>query len=195
MENEFIDILDLESSTDPARTRQAGIRLDTNLNDLFRTWRMIRLNLRSRAAQIYGPDVGNLIYNPDEEVFKLDRCFVATRLDDPARDRDCPVRGRREGFRLAGLVVVSRLRPRAHALLHNGWTPASFQANVRLLRVVFDTYVKCQLDRIEHPAGAVPPRCENTRDMRRIVLARLDLLAITREEISTAIMERSELNR
>jgi hypothetical protein len=193
IENEFIDILDLESSRAPDLVRQARARLDTNLNELFRNWRLVRLNLRSRAAQIYGPEVGNLIYNPNQEMIRLDRCYVATRIDDPARNSDCPGRGRREGFRLAALVRISRLRPGDHVLLHTGWAPSSFQANARLLREVFEHYIKCRLIMIEDSGTPAPSRCANMDDMGRIVTSRLDLLAITREEISTAIMERSTL--
>lgn len=193
IENEFNDILDLVRTDRIGRLREARLRLDTNLNELFRNWRLIRLNMRSRASQIYGPTVGNLIYNPEEEMFRLDRCYVTVRLDDPARNQNCATRGRREGFRLAALVQVSRLRPGDHALLNVRWAQASFQANARLLRVVFENYVKCRLRRAEHPRERPPRQCEHIEDMERIVVSRLDLVAIAREEISTAIMERSTL--
>lgn len=191
IENEFNDIVDLAKEGGNASLAEALRRVDGSLNDLFRQWRLVRLDLRSRASQVYGSDVGNLVYDPEEESFELDGCYVTVRIGDRIANHNCSARRRLEERRLRLLTRAIRLRPSEPLLRRAGWTPASFQANARLTRKVVERYVRCKASE-----GAVSPsvwnrQCPDLDDMEGIVIARLDLVAISREEISSAIIATS----
>lgn len=187
IENEMIDIFDrLTEDIDAPVEPDIHARLDA-LSD---QWRLARLSFRVRGAQIYGHRVGNLVYDPGEEVIGLDGCSVEVRPGDPRANRNCPARRHAEGVRLGRLAA--RLRAE---VAENGiatWSPAGFQTNFRLARTALHNYVDCRIA----AAGGLPARgrqCDNLPDSLEILARRIDLMVLAREALSTRIMQSSAL--
>lgn len=195
IQTEMHDIVDLVRAADPAAAQAAVRRMETNLKDLLRRWQRESLNFRARGAQLYGNEVGNLIYDLRDESYIVDACSVAVRINDARRNQNCEARRAEEMGRLRRLWRDSRLNPDAHLLRNADWTPASFQSNARLLFSLLNRYVRCNPQlRSEAERATVPEPCRAMDQVQTIIGDRLELLAISREEISTAIMRTSSLD-
>jgi hypothetical protein len=165
--------------------------LTAGLNRLNQQWRLDRLSLRIRGAQIYGSGVGNRIYDPREESIDLDTCGVETAAGAPGANENCAARQRAEASRLGALVA--RLKADRSAGRDVRLTPNSFQANFRLTRKVLDAYLACWGHRLDGSVAAAR-RCEARSAILQVLSARIDLLVLARETLSTEIMRRSALS-
>jgi hypothetical protein len=188
IENEIIAVynaLQNDFEREPPRDLTAG------LNRLNQQWRLDRLSLRIRGAQIYGSGVGNRIYDPREESVDLDICGVETAAGAPGANENCAARQRTEAGRLRELV--SRLKADRSAGRDVRLAPNSFQANFRLTRKVLDAYLTCWGHRLDGSIAAAR-RCEARRALLQVLSARIDLMVLARETLSTEIMRRSALS-
>ena len=191
IENELIDIFNILSEHQDAPVDDG---IHNRLDRLSDQWRLTRLTFRVRGAQIYGRTVGNLVYDPSEEVIDLDGCNVQIQRGDRAANSNCAVRRRAEAVRLTRLVASLRSEGAQRGEAH--WRPVGFQSKFRLTRKVLHAYADC---RIEAPAaaaaaaGPADPKCERLGDTLLILARRIDLLVLAREALSTQIMRSSAL--
>ena len=188
IENEIIavyNILHNDFQGEPPANLTAG------LNRLNQQWRLDRLSLRIRGAQIYGSGVGNRIYDPREESIDLDTCGVETVAGAPGANENCAARQRAEARRLSELV--STLKADRSAGRDIRLAPNSFQANFRLTRKVLDAYLACWGHRLDGGIAAAR-RCEARGALLQTLSARIDLMVLARETLSTEIMRRSALS-
>jgi hypothetical protein len=187
---EITNILERRTVTEADRDAIAGAAQDQFTRDLLpltRQWRVSRLLLRNRAAQIYGREVGALVYSRADAAFRLDDCNVVTRDDRPA-PANCEQSAQAELAFLNGLADRSRTDPGLREFRTGGRSPTSFDANAEIAFVLLDRYFSCT----ERPANP-PPRCANLPLMREIARRRVDLLGVARENIANAIVENSYL--
>ena len=187
IENEVINVFNFLHNN-PGR--QPPANLTETLNRLNQEWRLDRLSFRIRGAQIYGSGVGNRIYDPREELIDLDGCGVEIAAGAPGANENCPARQQAEARRLGALVVRLKADRSAGREVH--LAPNSFQANFRLTRKVLDAYLACWGRRLDGSVAAGRP-CGNIGPLLRVMGARIDLMVLAREALSTEIMRRSAL--
>lgn len=183
VETQMIDIFN--AAKDGAPDEAAALQR-TALHPMTEQWRQVRLWFRVRGAQIYGHQVGNLVYDPAEEAVDIDDCAVERPAGRPPGRGDCAPRQQAEANRLAG--VIARIRTNRLTGEETSREPASFQANLRLTRGVLGAYVRClQAAAAAHAAGSP---CAG---LERMVASRLQFMVFAREDISSEIMESSAL--
>ncbi|MES2444965.1 MAG: hypothetical protein V4574_19240 [Pseudomonadota bacterium] len=188
IENEIIRVSSVLKDTKDEAAFPADLL--SHLDTLNNGWRLDRLPLRVRGAQIYGNTVGDLIYDPGEEAIDLDKCSIQVPIDRREGGGNCTARQAAEIARLDALVRQLR-----NAARHGGtpqWRPAGFQANFRMARKVLRLYVACRLNSPEARHYPCPPPGQ-MRQTRMIFERRVDLLVLSRERISTEIIRGSVL--
>lgn len=197
MESELSDILNIVRHADtPELTvrdgllAEAGRRMEENLAPLYRQWGMESLLLRNRGAQIYGSEVGALIYSPADGSFQENDCSVVVRDVDPPANRDCARLMEMERSFLHDFVAQIRQSGSLEPFRQSVRSPTSFQANAEIARTVLHRYIAC--------AGAagrpdLPPRCGHMPQALEIATRRVELVGMARENLADAIVVRSAL--
>ncbi|HWT12659.1 MAG TPA: hypothetical protein VN231_07895 [Allosphingosinicella sp.] len=194
IQNELTNIVDILRRADtPEPDVRAGLvaeaerRWNENLDPLFQRWRLDRLLLRNRGAQIYGRGVGELIYSLGDERFRADSCNVVG-LDGPAPPADCAGAIARERAFLDDFLTEIRRSGGLEPFRSGTRSPISFQANAAIARMILYRFIACASSEGEADR---PSRCSNPQDGLQIAVRRTELVGIARENLAEAIMERS----
>jgi hypothetical protein len=197
MESELSHILNIvRHSNTPERAvreellAEADQRMEENLAPLYRQWGMESLLLRNRGAQIYGNEVGELIYNPADDSFQENNCSMVVRDVDPPANRDCARLMEMERSFLHDFVAEIRQSGTLEPFRRSARSPKSFQANAAIARTVLHRYIVC--------AGSdarpdLPPRCAHMPQALEIAIRRVELVGVARENLADAIVARSAL--
>ena len=172
---------------DEGKFEEANARMERQFTPLWEQWRLARLLLRNRGAQIYGDGVGSRIYDTRDLRFVFDRCSVLVHYDDLDAPGDCAPRVRER---------VARLQTFIRGVLRSGqlrmfdasrsWLPTSFHAsaeNARIMSIGVSACVKA--------AKANPGQCS---DLTRLLGQHVQLVRFSRDNLADAIAARSSLN-
>jgi hypothetical protein len=197
IENELSQTLDIVRHSDtPERAvrdellAEADRRMDENLAPLYRQWSLESLLLRNRGAQIYGNEVGELIYSPADGSFQENDCSMVVRDASPQENGDCRrLMEMEQGF-LRGFVTEIRQGGTLGPFRRSTRSPKSFQANASIARTVLHRYVACA--RSEGRPDR-PPRCSHMPQALEIATRRVELVGVARENLADAIVSRSAL--
>lgn len=180
----------LEASSlraDSEQLRQLSLR---NSQPVFDRWRVEVLLLRNQGAQIYGNEVGALIYDSSDSLFHADGCEVVRRDSNPSYS-DCTEPRLRELNQLAPFVGRLSRSENLDTFRTNTGSPISFDANATIAYSIISHYYECIRSRASNMP--VKPRCRNLPQMLEIARRRVSLVGVARENLADAIMTASAI--
>jgi hypothetical protein len=183
---------ELEAATDRVRNGDpagAALRNNHELAQAFQQWDTNALLLRMQGAQIYGPQIAPLIYDPDGNEYGIDRCSVLVEPGQDGSDENCGPRRQAEVNSLNALLdTIDRHNDPAGSQARR---PRSFGFNAYAARAILDRYLEC-MEEI-HEKRRADELCQNLGGLKTILDDRVELTAVARIDLANAIMAASRV--